>query len=132
MSRRIDSRDVFDPNARTLQRLDGRVLGRFRRLGPNRWDPYEFLAEDGGSIRVLARVKIQLEPRGAVFRMRWRSRVIRVEWVPDARHRAELKEGSWTARKLFRARFSEDFQNRPGFGLAAVVASKLSRKRRRR
>jgi hypothetical protein len=63
--------------------------------------------------------------------MRWRGRVVRVEWVPDVGQRAELRQGSLTPRKLFRERLVEDFHHRPGFGLAAVVASKLRRKKRR-
>ncbi len=132
MPKQIDSRDVLDPNARTLRSFTGRVLGRFRRLGPNRWDPYAFVREGGGPIRMLARVKIQLEPRGAVFRLRARGRVLRVEWTPDARQQAELRRGAQTPRQYFLAHLVEDFRHRPGFGLAAVVASKLKRKPQRR
>ena len=132
MTRRIDARDVLDPNARTLRPFRGRVLGWFRRLGPNRWDPYAFVGEDGGPIRVLARVKIQLEPRGAAFRMRAHGRVVRVEWTPDARQQAELSRGAQTPRRYFLTHLVADFGHRPGFGLAAVLASKLSRKPKRR
>jgi len=64
--------------------------------------------------------------------MRAHGRVVRVEWTPDARQQAELSRGAQTPRRYFLTHLVADFGHRPGFGLAAVLASKLSRKPKRR
>lgn len=83
MARRVDARDVLDAEATTGRAFPGRVVGVFRRTGPNDWDDYELVEEDGGPIDVLAGVPIQLEPAGPRFRMRRRGEVVVVEWTPD-------------------------------------------------
>jgi hypothetical protein len=70
MSRRVDSRDVLDLNGRTRRAFAGRVVGRYRRIGPNPWDDYELLPAEGESLRVAAGIKIQVEGSGARFRLR--------------------------------------------------------------
>jgi hypothetical protein len=83
MSQRVDARDVLDADAATSRALTGRVVGFFRRIGPNAWDEYELVEEDGGPIDVYAGTPIQVEGDGATFRMRRRGEVLRVAWTPD-------------------------------------------------
>jgi hypothetical protein len=132
MSRLVDSRDVLDPNARTRRPLEARVLGRYHRTGPNEWDPYQLVDEEGASVRVLRGIKIQVEDEGAVFRMRQHGRVLRVSWEPSPEESAELRKRQLEPRQAFLAEYVEDYQSPPALGLAAVIARKLSRKGRRR
>lgn len=83
MPRRVDARDVLDANATTRRAFSGRVVAAFRRSGPNAWDDYVRVDEDGGAIEVHAGIPIQVEKKGALFRMRRRGTVIVVTWVPE-------------------------------------------------
>ena len=82
MTRRVDARDVLDADATTSRAVSGRIVGVFRRSGPNSWDDYVLIDEDGGPIEVFADTPIQVED-GATFRMRRKSEVIRVTWLPE-------------------------------------------------
>jgi hypothetical protein len=82
MPARVDARDVLDADATTSRAFSGRVVGAFRRSGPNSWDDYVLVDEDGGPIEVFPGVPIQVED-GASFRMRRQGEVIRVAWTPD-------------------------------------------------
>jgi hypothetical protein len=84
MTRRLDARDVLDADATTARSFRGRVLGVYRRTGPNSWDDYALVEEDGGPIEVFAETPVQLENEGAVFRMRRKGEVTVVAWVPGA------------------------------------------------
>ncbi len=127
MCRLVDSRDVLDPNARTTHALDARVLGHYRRTGPNEWDPYQLVDEDGGAVRVLPGIEVQVEDEGAVFRMRQEGHVIRVAWEPSPEESAELRKRRWEPREAFLVGYVEGYQSPPALGLAAVIARKLSR-----
>ncbi len=87
MPRRVDARDVLDADATTSCAFAGRVVGVFRRSGPNSWDDYVLVDEDGGAIEVFAETPIQVESDGASFRMRRKGEVIRVAWTPQGRGR---------------------------------------------
>ena len=99
MTRRLDARDVLDADATTARSFWGRVLGFYRRTGPNAWDDYALVEEDGGPIEVFAETPVQLETEGAVFRMRRKGVVTVVAWVPG---RGEARDGP-----DLRARFLE-------------------------
>lgn len=121
-SRRVDARDVLDPDGKTRCRFRGRVLGRYRRSGPNAWDDYVFHSESGGEIEVLPGLKVQLERFGARLRMRRGGEVLRVEWIPPE----ELSGASSKAlREAFLERCVATFDEDPGRGAAAVIATKL-------
>jgi hypothetical protein len=79
----VDARDVLDADATTSRAFAGRVVGFYRRTGPNAWDDYAVVEEDGGPIEVFAQTPIQVEGEGATFRMRRRGEVVRVAWTPD-------------------------------------------------
>jgi hypothetical protein len=83
MSRRVDARDVLDADSTTSRALAGRVVGVYRRCGPNAWDDYVLVDADGGPIEVLAGIPIQVEAEGATFRMRRKGEVALVEWTPE-------------------------------------------------
>jgi hypothetical protein len=83
MTRRVDARDVLDANATTSRTVSGRVVGVYRRSGPDSWDDYLLVDEDGGAIEVFAETLIQVEADGATFRMRRKGEVIRVRWSPE-------------------------------------------------
>lgn len=68
MTRRLDARDVRDADATTARGFSGRVLGVYRRTGPNPWDDYALVEEDGGPIEVFAETAVQLENKGATPR----------------------------------------------------------------
>jgi hypothetical protein len=125
MSRRVDSRDVLDPNGRTRRAFAARVVGRYRRIGPNPWDDYELLPAEGESLRVAAGIKIQVEGSGARFRMRRHGQVLVVEWTPSEDDRAALAAAGRDIHHAFIAACVEDYASPPGFGLAAVIAKKL-------
>ena len=124
MGKRIDARDVLDPNGKTRRPFHGRIVARFRRTGPNAWDDYERVAGDGGPIEVMPGIRIQVEPTGTEFRMRRRGEVVAVAWAPTDQERAELAGGG-DPRALFLERHIDGFQNKPGIGAAAAIAGKL-------
>lgn len=124
MPRRVDARDVLDADATTSRTFSGRVTGVFRRSGPNTWDDYVLVEEDGGPIEVYAGTPIQVEKKGAAFRMRRRGEVIVVAWVPE--------EGGAEAGTDSRARFLgscvRDEDPTPDGNFAAWLHGELSRK----
>jgi hypothetical protein len=107
MSKRIDARDVLDPNSRTTRPIAGRITGHFRPLGPNAWDDFEFVSENEGAIDVLPGLEVQREDNAPAFRMRWHGRVVRVAFDPA--HADALVP----------------FASDPGRGAAGVIAEKL-------
>lgn len=72
----------MDTDATTSRAFSGRVVGVFRRSGPNAWEDYVLVEADGGPVDVLAGTPIQVESEGATFRMRRRGEVVRVAWTP--------------------------------------------------
>ena len=83
MPRRVDARDVLDADATTSRAFAGRVVGVYRRCGPDSWDDYVLVEEDGGPIEIFAETPIQVERDGATFRMRRKGEVILVAWTPE-------------------------------------------------
>jgi hypothetical protein len=124
MPRRVDARDVLDADATTSRAFSGRVVGVFRRSGPNAWDDYVLVDEDGGTIEVFAETPIQVEKDGATFRMRRKGEVIRVAWAPD--------DGGGKAGEDPHARFLEscvrDEDPTPEGSLGAWLHGKLDEK----
>jgi hypothetical protein len=124
MSRRVDARDVLDADATTSRAFSGRVVGVYRRDGPNAWDDYVLVDEDGGPIHVFPETPIQVERDGATFRMRRKGEVVLVAWSPEDR-------GSEAAQEL-RARFLEscvrDTDPTPEGNLGVWLHGELDRK----
>jgi hypothetical protein len=126
---RIDARDVLDTNAKTAVGFRARIVGRFRRAGPNAWDDYLFEPLSGGELLdVLADVPIQVEAEEAAFRMRRRGEVERLVWEPGegttGGTTGGTKRGS-DLRARFLAQCIRPFSDDQGIGAAAVIASKL-------
>ena len=121
MAELIDARDVLDANAKTARAFRGKVLGRFKRTGPNRWDPYTCIAEPGEVREILPGLRVHLEEYGARFRLRSRGRVLRIEWVPDE----PVPEAE--RRQRFAESCLEGFQNPPGRGMSAFIQKTLKR-----
>jgi len=126
MLRRVDSRDVLDPNGRTRCALVGRVVGRFRRIGPNTWDDYELRPGGGETLRVARGIKIQVEEHGARFRIRRRGQVLLVEWVPSEEQQTAMASARRDPRQAFLESCVRDYSSPPGVGLAAVIAKKIA------
>lgn len=74
---------MLDADATTSRTLTGRVVGVYRRRGPNAWDDYVLVDEDGGPIEVFAGTPIQVEADGATFRVRRKGEVALVKWTPE-------------------------------------------------
>jgi len=125
MGRRVDARDVLDPNARTRCAFHARVLGTFRPTGPNRWDDYEYEAEPEGEVEVLPGVTVQVEPTGAEFRMRTKGRVVRAEWLPGEDVRCAIGRDTRELRRRFLAECLAGFGEGLGQGPGAVIVRKL-------
>ena len=123
MGRRIDARDVLDANAVTAVAFRGKIVGLFRRRGPNAWDPYEYVSHDGDEFDVNPKLRVQAERQGARFRMRRQGEVVRVEWVD-----VDGVGGNKPAerRAYFLAELVQPFDHAQGQA-AAVIASKLRR-----
>jgi len=122
----FDSRDVLDPNARVRRSFTGKIVGRFKRTGPNSWDPYTLEMMDSDVITVLPGVKVYVDPSSSIIRMRRKGDVVVVEWIPD-KDEATGELDAANMRRIFVDRFLAPFGNRRGFGPAAAIARKLSR-----
>ena len=124
MPRRVDARDVLDADVSTRRAFSGRIVGAYRRTGPNSWDDYVLVDEDGGTIEVFAGTPIQVEKDGATFRMRRKGEVILVAWTPG--------DGGGKADADLRARFLEscvrDEDPTPEGNLGAWLHGELDRK----
>jgi hypothetical protein len=124
----VDARDVLDANAKTCRVFQGRIRGYFRRTGPNRWDDYEYVAQDAGVSRVLPGLRVQLEADGVEFRMRNQGKVMRVEWLPNDDEKQQVDSLSPEERRVyFTENYLERFGEQRGLGAAAVIARKLGR-----
>lgn len=124
---RIDARDVLDPNAKTAAGFSALIVGHFVRSGPDVWDDYLFMPADpaaSDTVAVMADVPVQVEADGAVFRMRWRGEVLRLQWQPPD----VGAEAADDARTRFLAECVRPWGEDPGRGAAAVIAEKLSSK----
>lgn len=128
MGARIDARDVLDANATTRTRFAGRIVGRFRRTGPNSWDPFESVSVDEGPVEVLPGLPVQLEEWDAVIRLRRAGAVVRVRWEPDAEEQSlvEARHGG-DLRAAFAALCLTAYDDPAGVGAGAFIAGKLSR-----
>ncbi len=128
MSQTVDARDILDANARTRRPFRARVLGHFRRIGPNSWDPYRFVKSDEErEIEVFPGLKVQVEEFGAVFRIRSEGKVLRAEWLGSDAEDAE--EAGDDGRSVFMQGDVTRYRNTPGRGLKAVIAKKLRKRR---
>ena len=122
MGQRVDSRDVLDPNARTLKLVRATVVGHFQPTGPNASDDYEFVSEAERPVEIHARLEVQLEPRGAQFRVRIEGKVVRCRWSPTAEELQRAgSEAPSALRRLFLAEQVESFEVDSGEGTAALV-----------
>lgn len=126
MPRRVDARDVLDPNAHTRRAFRAKVVGHFARTGPNAWDDYEFVAQPGKELDVLPGIPIQVEEHGPSFRMRSRGRVVRAEWVPaSGTEAAATAVGALALRTRFLAECVEGSSEAAGQDAGAVIVRKL-------
>lgn len=122
MARDVDARDVLDPDAMTRRGFRARVVGHWRRTGPNSWDKYRYRSEAGGEIEVFPGLKVKIERFGSMVRMRRQGRVERVEWISgDEMRGASPRELKVYFVEHYLAPFDEDV----GKGVASVIASKL-------
>jgi len=125
---RVDSRTVFQPNARTKRSFSGHIVGCYRRVGPNSWDDYHLVSEDGGSTNIYPAIKVQVEAEGARFRMRKNGKVVVVEWTPTPEDKAALSEHeNENPRAAFLKHCMGSFKNKGGMGTAAFIAKSLNR-----
>lgn len=117
---RVRSAEVLVTTHTTRCGVAGKIVGYFRRLGPNPWDDYRFVKEDGGALELGAGVPVMLEAQGPLFRVRSQGRVVRVRYAhqPGA-----------TAREL-RARLLEQvlapIVSPMLLGVAGMVVKKLN------
>ena len=126
LSEPIAARRVLVPNARTKSGFAGKIVGVFRRTGANAWDDYELAEEEGGPVEVFPGLKVQLENRGPLIRMRMRGAVVLVVWQPRA-DELPLPDDPAGARALFVERYVESFANKKGQGVTSFLARTLRR-----
>jgi len=126
MGKVVEARNVLDPNAKTRRSFNGHVVGRYQRTGPNSWDDYSLVAEDGGPVEVFPSVKVHVEPRAAVFRMRSRGEVVLVQWVPSEEELAGLGADA-DLRAAFLETCVDEFGYKAGIGVTAFIAKTLRR-----
>ena len=128
MAKSIDARDVLVCNARSARQWSGRVVARFRRTGPNAWDSFvREPIEDGETIEVLPAVKLQIEPSGALARLRRRGEVVVVAWQPEAADAAAIAAGG-SAAAVFRDRCVRGYSEARGMGPAMAIARCLGKR----
>lgn len=125
---RVDARDVLDTNAKTKRTFRARIIGHFRRSGPNAWDDYQYVSDDEAvEIEVSPTLDVQVEAWGVELRFRRLGRVVRLRWLPDAEDEPLIRGLSpQKLREYFLGNYLETFDEALGMGAAAVIASKLS------
>lgn len=116
MVKPIDSRDVLDADYRVTAAFTGRIVGHFRPLGADAWSDYEYVAEDEGTIEVMAGIEVQQETGLPAIRMRWHGRVIRVAFAEA--------DGDEAVRRAVLAAHLAPCAG--ALGAAAVIARKLT------
>ncbi len=97
-------------------------------MGPNPWDDYELVPTKEQPLRVAAGIEIQVEDRGARFRVRRRGQVFLAEWTPSADERAAITSAGGDIHQAFLRNCVADYASSPGVGLAAVITRKLRRR----
>ena len=122
---RVKANDVLDANAEITRAFRGEIIGYFRRVGPNRWDDYELVRDDLGTIEILPGVRVQLSRRGPEFRIRARGKVLLVRWALDPGDDAAIGLEGPALRRHFVERFCAEFHNAAGMGAGAMIARKL-------
>ncbi len=154
MGKRVKSSDVLDVNTVTKVELRGELIGRFKTTGPNRWDDWELISDEGEVVTLEPESPIQLEPLGADPELRFRFRqgrqVLRLRWLPDDEDREQLASGDWGVQEseeatflekifglgpkddprddmleYFLARKVEPYQSAPGMGMTAMLIKQL-------
>jgi len=123
---RVDSRSVFQPNAKTKRSFTGHIVGYYRRAGPNSWDDYHLVSEDGGPTNVFPSVKVQVEPTGTRFRMRKDGKVLVVEWTPEPGAHGG-SDDTEDPRSALLKDYVGIFKNKGGMGATAFIAKTLNR-----
>ena len=116
---------MLDADATTSRVVSGRVTGFYRRTGPNSWDDYELVVEDGGPIEVYPDTRIQVETQGAAFRMRRKGQVIVVAWAPEP---GAIEPGG-DIREQFLTSCINDEDPTPDGNLGVWLHGKLTKKR---
>ena len=122
----IAARRVLVPNAKTKAGFAGKIVGVFRRTGANAWDDYELAEEEGGPVEIFPGLKVQLERRGPLLRMRMKGEVVLVVWQPRPGE-LPLPDDQAEARALFMDRYVEPFAYKMGQGVTSFIARTLHR-----
>lgn len=126
MGRTVSARDVLDTNAAAARVFRGKIVGRFRRTGPNTWDDYAFVHDEGETVDVLPGIKVQLERFGTDVRVRRHGVVVRLRWVPSSDEEERVEPMSSRQRRAYFAdTYLSPFEERTGWGAAAIIADKL-------
>ena len=128
MGRRVDARDVLDPDAATRKAFRARIIGHYRKTGPDPWDDYEHVYEEEGVLDVHPGLPVQLERHGVEFRLRSQGRVVHLRWVPPEGEAAALPgtPGLAALRRRFLEEYIVEDREPEGHGVAAFVAKKLA------
>jgi hypothetical protein len=127
MPERINASDVLDANARIKRSFSATIVGFFKNTGANPWDDYEFVRVESGTVETYPGTSIQLEEHGTRLRMLKDGRVIRVKWSPSNDDPESVRDGGpGEQRRYFIEAYLEAYDEAPGLGAAAVIASKLT------
>ena len=126
MPERVDASDVLDANARIKRAFNARVVGYFRKAGPNPWDDYEFVRVAEEPIEPYPGAEVQLERHGTQFRLRKDGRVVRVKWEPSEDDPERVREDLAARRRYFVETYLEQYDDAPGMGAAAIIARKIT------
>lgn len=100
MGKTVKSKDVWSSNATTKVELEGVIVGRYCRTGPNKWDDCEFERDKGGeTIKVESGKSIQVEPLGAdpevLFRIKSGREVLLIQWAMTPTDKKKVDSGKW-------------------------------------
>lgn len=126
MSMRVDARDVLDPTGKTKAPFRAKVIGHYKRMGPNSWDDYRFVGKEGDTIDVRPELKIQMEQFGLAFRLRYKGKVVRLEWQPSEEDVSRCGGNDQSnLRTFFFAQYVQDFAEAGPRNAAALIANKL-------
>ena len=100
MAKQYKAKETFQANATTKVDLQGMIIGRYRPVGANKWDDYEYQKDEDEFVEDIdSGTRVQVEPLGAdpevLFRIKSGRDVLMLRWILTETDKEEVASGKW-------------------------------------